>query len=72
MTIRFMDLLKRLHDHGVEFVMIGGVAATLLRAPVSTLDYAGRQKDQLALVHLLAIKRNRDGGGHGAQSSFES
>ena len=29
MTIRFMDLLKRLHDHDEEFVVIGGVAATL-------------------------------------------
>jgi predicted nucleotidyltransferase len=35
---QFLNLLKRLDDHGVEFVVIGGVAAILLGSPTSTLD----------------------------------
>ncbi len=32
------DLLRVLHDHGVEFVLVGGAAAVLHGAPIYTLD----------------------------------
>lgn len=35
---RFAELLRVLHDHGVEFVVVGGVAAVLEGAPLSTFD----------------------------------
>lgn len=35
---RFLDILKVLASHQVEFVVVGGVAAILEGAPVSTLD----------------------------------
>ena len=35
---RFRDALETLARHGVEFVVVGGVAAVLNGAPVSTLD----------------------------------
>jgi len=36
--VRFGKLLKRLHDNGVRFVVIGGVAAALLGSPMATLN----------------------------------
>lgn len=35
---RFADLLKVLDEHGVEYVLVGGVAANLLGAPLATYD----------------------------------
>lgn len=35
---RFRDTLEVLHRHGAEFVVVGGVAAILQGAPISTLD----------------------------------
>lgn len=35
---RFRDALETLARHGVEFVVVGGVAAVLNGAPISTLD----------------------------------
>ncbi len=35
---RFAELLADLHDHGVEFIVVGGVAAVLEGAPISTFD----------------------------------
>lgn len=58
MTIRFMDLLKRLHDHDVGFVVIGGVAAAMLGAPVSTLDVdvcAPMTDDNLLTIHAAIV-----------------
>jgi predicted nucleotidyltransferase len=37
-ALRFLDLLKILARHGVEFILVGGVAAVLEGAPVSTFD----------------------------------
>ena len=36
--LRFDGILKVLVDHGVEFILVGGVAAVLEGAPLSTLD----------------------------------
>lgn len=36
--VRFRELLRRLHDHEVEFVVIGGVAASLHGSPMGTQD----------------------------------
>jgi hypothetical protein len=36
--LRFLDILKALIRHGVEFILVGGVAAILEGAPVSTFD----------------------------------
>ena len=36
--VRFLDLLRALVDGGVEFIVVGGVAAVLEGAPVSTFD----------------------------------
>jgi len=36
--LRFDEILKVLVDHGVEFILVGGVAAVLDGAPLSTLD----------------------------------
>lgn len=35
---RFAELLRALHEHGVEFVVVEGVAAVLEGAPLSTFD----------------------------------
>jgi len=37
-TPRFRDGLETLARHGVEFVVVGGVAAVLNGAPISTFD----------------------------------
>ena len=37
-AIRFLDILRTLCRHEVEFVVVGGVAAILEGAPVSTFD----------------------------------
>ena len=53
---RFAELLRELHDHGVEFVVVGGVAAVLEGAPLSTFDldivprWSPENLDRLALV----------------------
>jgi len=35
---RFASILQTLNDHGVDFIVVGGVAAVLQGAPVSTFD----------------------------------
>jgi len=37
-ALRFFDILKTLAHYGVEFILVGGVAAILEGAPVSTFD----------------------------------
>lgn len=37
-TADFLRLLQTLHDHGVEFVVVGGVGAVLHGAPLTTFD----------------------------------
>ena len=34
----FLSLLAVLHDHGVEFIIVGGVCAVLQGVPVTTMD----------------------------------
>jgi hypothetical protein len=34
----YLALLRVLHDHGVEFIVVGGVCAVLHGAPVTTFD----------------------------------
>lgn len=36
--LRFLDILQVLYRHGVDFLLVGGVAAILEGAPVSTFD----------------------------------
>jgi predicted nucleotidyltransferase len=36
--VSFRELLRKLKDHDVEFIVIGGVAASLLGSPMATLD----------------------------------
>ena len=36
--LRFLDILKLLVRHGVDFILVGGVAAIVEGAPISTLD----------------------------------
>jgi hypothetical protein len=38
MTPRFLELLRALHRHAVDHVIVGGVAAILEGAPMTTLD----------------------------------
>jgi hypothetical protein len=65
---RFAELLAVLHDHGVEFIIVGGVAAVLEGAPVSTFDldivprWSPENLDRLAaaLVAVEALYRGRD------------
>ena len=33
-----LELLRGVHRHGVEYVVVGGLAAVLQGAPVTTLD----------------------------------
>jgi hypothetical protein len=34
----FLAVIRALHDHGVDFIVVGGVAAVLEGAPISTFD----------------------------------
>lgn len=34
----FPDLLKRLNDHGVNYILVGGMAANLHGSPITTMD----------------------------------
>ena len=34
----FLAVLHALHEHGIEFIAVGGVAAVLEGAPISTFD----------------------------------
>lgn len=38
MSVKYLELLETLSAHGVDFIVVGGVAAVLEGAPVSTLD----------------------------------
>lgn len=68
-SVRFLGLLRVLLRHGVDFLVVGGVAAQLEGAPILTLDLdvlvdtSAENRDRLlgALVELKA--RYRDPGG---------
>lgn len=55
--IRFVELLRSLVEHKVEFVVVGGVAAVLEGAPVSTFDldivYSGTEENIQHLTQAL-------------------
>jgi hypothetical protein len=38
MKSNFPDLLKRLNDHGVEYVLVGGMAANVHGSSITTMD----------------------------------
>jgi predicted nucleotidyltransferase len=52
-ALKFLDILRVLTRHGVDFILVGGVAAILEGAPVSTLDLdimvhpTGEDRDRL-------------------------
>ena len=56
--VRFLELLRALVDGGVDFVVVGGVAAVLEGAPVSTFDleivYSPQKANLARLVEVLA------------------
>jgi len=54
------ELLRRLAAAGVEFIVVGGAAAVLHGAPITTEDLdiktkTGRAKDRLMLPILVAL-----------------
>jgi len=57
-VIQFRELLRRLHDSGLEFVVVGGVAATLhgVQEPTRDLDVCIRldAESWKRIAHLLA------------------
>jgi hypothetical protein len=54
---RFADALRRLVEHEVDFLVVGGVAAVLQGAPGE--EQAGREKDRAALPILRETLRLR-------------
>jgi hypothetical protein len=66
---RFLELLRTLERHSVEHVIVGGVAAILEGAPMTTLDLdvvyrvdeANVERLHAALVELEAIYRDPGG-----------
>jgi hypothetical protein len=58
---RFLDLLRALSEGGVEYVVVGGVAAVLLGAPVSTFDLdIVHRRDSENLNRLLKVLESVD------------
>ena len=53
----FRQIIERLDEHGVEYVVVGGVAAVLRGAPITTFDFDALVKINRAnaerLVHAL-------------------
>ncbi len=57
--VQFHQILKRLHDHQVEFVIIGGVAGALHGSPVATYDVdVMAPLDEVNLLRILAAVRD--------------
>ena len=69
MTPRFLELLRALHRHSVDHVIVGGVAAILEGAPMTTLDLDvvfRVDEDNVARLHALLVEidaRYRDPAG---------
>ena len=70
MAINFQDVLSQLHDHHVDFVIVGGVAAALHGGSRVTFDLdvvpslaqplkrrAGRPQDLLDIAQLQDIQK---------------
>ena len=60
--VRFRELLRALVDGGVEFIVVGGVAA-VLEALIATKEAAGREKDRAVLGLLRQILAEQDDRG---------
>lgn len=65
--IRVEQTLRLLTQHGVEFVIVGGVAigahgSSYLTALINTKRAAGRTKDLLALPELEALREALEEG----------
>jgi hypothetical protein len=59
--IQFRELIKRMRDHGVECVVIGGVAGSLHGSPVATEDVdLCTTFDEVNLPRILAALRDLD------------
>ena len=57
-SIRFRTVLRTLVDHGVEFIVVGGVAAVLVGAPINTFDLdIVHSRDPENIARLLAALR---------------
>src|SRR5438094_2100646 len=58
---KFLDLLRALSDAGVDYIVVGGVAAVLLGAPISTFDLdIVHRRDPENLQRLLEMLRALD------------
>jgi len=60
------ELVRRLVDAGVEFIVVGGAAAVLHGAPITTEDLdiktkTGRANDRLMLPVLVALAEELEG-----------
>lgn len=56
--VQFKQILRRLKDHDVDFVVIGGIAATLLGSPMATYDVdVCVPLDEASLVKILNALR---------------
>lgn len=55
--VKFNEILKALVDHGVDFILVGGVAAVLEGVPLSTLDvdvvFLRREENMPPLLNAL-------------------
>jgi hypothetical protein len=61
-SVKFLGLLRTLLRHGVDFFVVGGVAAQLEGAPILTFDLDVLYKDRAVLPVLrqtLAMKARR-------------
>lgn len=57
----FLGLLRSLFDHGVDFILVGGVAAVLHGAPISTFDLdVVHWRSQENIERLLAALQDLD------------
>lgn len=74
---RYLELLSALARHGVDFIVVGGVAAVLEGAPITTLDldvvYDRRPENAARLATALASldARYRDPAGRGIRPDPE-
>jgi hypothetical protein len=69
---RFLDLLRALSEAEVEYIVVGGVAAVLLGAPVTTFDLdVVHRRDAANVERLQKVLAEIDAHyrGHGTQSS---
>ena len=67
----FLELLGARSKHGVDFILVGGVAAALQGAPIMTFDVDVLHSDDAHnLTRLLADAREEETGGDKDRASF--